>query len=100
MADRARHAQMSASAIRDEFPVSKSAHSFTWTILPGSCTHRFIVGPRTKCPLVGVAPWVILLAVAVMRSLGRKDQVATLAGPVAFRLVRRHVLVGWYEAIV
>ena len=68
-------------------------------IAPFNPTHRFIVGLRTKCPPVGVAPWVVLLPMSVTRFLRRKDQVATLAGPVAFRLVRRQVLVGWDEAI-
>lgn len=73
--------------------------TFTSIISPGNCTHCLILRLRTKCAFVGIAPWVVLLAVAVMRSLGRKDQVATLAGPVAFRFVRGHVLVGWNEAI-
>lgn len=71
----------------------------TLLISHGIYTHRFIVGLRTKCPPVDVAPGVVLLPMSVTPSLRRKDQVATLAGPVAFRLMRRHVLVGWDEAI-
>ena len=99
MADDVQRAQKSACAVRDDFSVSQSAHSPPRYSRPGSCTHRFIVGLRAEGALVSVAPWVVLLPVSVMPSLRRKDQVATLAGPVAFRLVRRHVLVGWDEAI-